>query len=71
MKKLTCLLLILFSSTAFSQAYQEESSFENDEDSFKYDPSYDGQLEYPSGPEVYEDVVANESTDEEYLNEGE
>ena len=71
MKKLTCLLLILFSYTAFSQAYQEESSFENEEDSFKYDPSYDGQLEYPSGPEVYEDVVANESTDEEYLYEDE
>ena len=71
MKKLTCLLLILFSFTAFSQAYQEESSFENEDDSFKYDPSYDGQLEYPSGPEVYEDVVANESTEEEYLNEDE
>ena len=71
MKKLTCLFLILVSFTAFSQTYQDESSFENDEDSFKYDPSYDGQLEYPSGPEVYEDVVANESTDEEYLNEGE
>ena len=71
MKKLTGLFLILVSFTAFSQAYQDESSFENDEDSFKYDPSYDGQLEYPSGPEVYEDVVANESTDEEYLNEDE
>jgi hypothetical protein len=71
MKKLTGLLLILFSFTAFSQAYQEESSFENEDDSFKYDPSYDGQLEYPSGPEVYEDVVANESMDEEYLNEDE
>ena len=71
MKKLTCLFLILVSFTAFSQTYQDESSFENDEDSFKYDPSYDGQLEYPSGPEVYEDVVANESTDEEYLNEDE
>ncbi len=71
MKKLTCLFLILVSFTAFSQTYQEESSFENDEDSFKYDPNYDGQLEYPSGPEVYEDMVANESTDEEYLNEDE
>ena len=71
MKKLTGLLLILFSFSAFSQAYQEESSFENEDDSFKYDPSYDGQLEYPSGPEVYEDVVANESMDEEYLNEDE
>ena len=71
MKKITCLLLILFSFTALSQAYQEESSFENEDDSFKYDPSYDGQLEYPSGPEVYEDVVANESTDEEYLYEDE
>ena len=71
MKKLTCLFLILVSFTAFSQAYQEESSFENDEDSFKYDPSYDSQLEYPSGPEVYEDVVANESSEEEYLNEDE
>ena len=71
MKKLIGLLLILFSFSAFSQAYQEESSFENEDDSFKYDPSYDGQLEYPSGPEVYEDVVANESMDEEYLNEDE
>ncbi len=71
MKKLTCLFLILVSFTAFSQTYQDESNFENEEDSFKYDPSYDGQLEYPSGTEVYEDVIANESTDEEYLNEDE
>ena len=71
MKKLTCLLLILFSVTALAQTYEEESSFENEEDSFKYDPSYEGQLDYPSGPEVYEDVVANESMDEEYLNEDE
>ena len=71
MKKSTCLLLILFSVTAFAQTYEEESSFENEEDSFKYDPSYDGQLEYPSGSEVNEDVVANESTEEEYLNEDE
>lgn len=71
MKKLTCLLFILFSFTAFPQAYQDESSFEDEEDSFKYDPSYDGQLEYPSGPEVYEDVLANDSTEEESLNEGE
>ena len=63
--------MILFSLSAFSQAYQEESSFENEEDSFKYDPSYDGELEYASGPEVYEDVIANESTEEDYLNEDE
>jgi hypothetical protein len=71
MKKTTCLFLILFSVTAFSQTYQEESNYENEEDSFKYDPTYDGQMDYPSVPEVYDDMLANEMTEESYMNEGE
>ena len=71
MKKSTCLLMILFSFTAFSQTYEDESHFENEEDSFKYDSSYDAQLEYPQGPEVYDDMLANEATEEAYINEDE
>jgi hypothetical protein len=71
MKKLTCLLLILFSFLAFPQSYQEESTYEDQEESFKYDPSDDGQLEYPVAQEVYDDGIANESTEEAYIFEGE
>ena len=71
MKKSTCLFLILFSLTAFTQTYQDQSNLENEEDSFKYDPSYDAHLEYPSGPEVYDDMLANEATQEAYMNEDE
>ena len=69
MKKTICLFLLIFSFNAFSQTYQEDSNYENEEDSFNYDPSYDGHMEYPTGPEVYDDMIANEATEEYYLNE--
>ena len=71
MKKLTCLALLLLSFSAYSQAYQEEVNFENEEDSFNYDSSDDDQLEHPNMPDVYDDTFANETNEEDYLNEEE
>ncbi len=71
MKKTTCLVLLILSFSAFPQPYQDETNFENEEDSFNYDSSYDGQLEHPAMPDVYDDTLANETIEESYLNEEE
>ena len=71
MKKLTCLFLLLFSINAFTQSYQDDSNFENEEDSFSYDPNYDGHLEYPAPPDIYDDTIANEASEESYIYEEE